>query len=68
MLLLLHKPRQKCGMHFLEDPVAIFESSLEREKLLFKNTGDQTVDGLRAKKERRSTRSRLSVDSGFVGF
>ena len=68
MLLLLHKPRQKRGMHFLEDPVAIFESSLEREKLLSKNTGDQTVGGLRAKKERHSTRSRLRVDSDFVSF
>ena len=30
--------------------------------------GDPTVGGIRAEKERRSTRSRLHVDSGFVSF
>ena len=30
--------------------------------------GDPTVDGLRAEREKRSTRSRLRVDSGFVSF
>ena len=46
------------------------EVFVERERvfLLSKNTGDPTVDGLRAEKERRSTRSRLRVDSDFVSF
>ena len=30
--------------------------------------GDPTVGGVWAKKERRSTRRRLHVDSGFVSF
>ena len=42
---------------------------IERERaLLSKNTGDPTVSGLQDEKERRSTRSRLRVDSGFVSF
>ena len=50
-------------------PVAIFESFLKRERaLLSRNTGDPTVGGLRAEKEKRSTRSRLRVDFGFVSF
>ena len=36
--------------------------------LLSRISGDSTVDGLRAEKEKRSTRSRLRVDSGFVSF
>ena len=36
--------------------------------LLSRNTRDPTVGGLRAKKEKRSTRSGLRVDSGFVSF
>ena len=30
--------------------------------------GDPTIGGLRAEKERRSTRSKLRMDSGFVSF
>ena len=45
------------------------ELGLEREGfLLSKNTGNPTVGGLRAEKEKHSTRSRLRVDSGFVSF
>ena len=40
----------------------------ERVFLLSKNTGNPTVGGLRADKEKRFTRSRLRVDSGFVSF
>ena len=40
----------------------------ERVFLLSRNTGDPTIGGLRAEKERRSTQSRLRVDSGFVSF
>ena len=40
----------------------------ERVFLLSRNTGDPTVGGLRAEKERRSTQSRLRVDSGFASF
>ena len=41
----------------------------EREReLLSKNTQDPTVGGLRSKKGKRSTRSRLRVDPGFVEF
>ena len=36
--------------------------------LLSRISGDPTVSGLRDKKEKRSTRSRLRVDSGFVSF
>ena len=35
---------------------------------LSRNTRDPTVSGLRAEKEKRSTRSRLRVNSGFVSF
>ena len=41
----------------------------ERERtLLSRNTRDPTVGGLRAEKERRSTRSRLRVGTGFWEF
>ena len=42
----------------------------ERRKvfLLSRNTGDPTVGGLRAEKEKRSTQSRLRVDSGLGSF
>ena len=36
--------------------------------LLSRISGDPTVDGLRAEKEKRSTRSKLRVDSGFREF
>ena len=36
--------------------------------LLSRNTRDPTVGSLRDKKEKRSTWSRLRVDSGFVSF
>ena len=36
--------------------------------LLFRISGDPTVGGLRGEKEKRSTRSRLRVDSGFSEF
>ena len=36
--------------------------------LLSRNTRDPIVGGLRAEKEKRSTRSRLRVDSRFVSF
>ena len=36
--------------------------------LLSRISGDPTVDGLRDEKEKRSTRSKLHVDSGFVSF
>ena len=36
--------------------------------LLSRISGDPTVGGLRAEKEKRSTRSKLCVDSGFVSF
>ena len=45
-----------------------FEFFLERERLLSKNTEDPTVGGLRGKKEKCSTRSRLRVDPGFASF
>ena len=54
------------GRDFLEQQ--IFEISLEREKLLSKNTGDPTVDSLRDKKENCSTRRGLRVGTGFVSF
>ena len=52
------------------DPVAsIFERFLERERVLLSRiSGDPTVGGLRAEKEKRSTRSRQRVESGFVSF
>ena len=36
--------------------------------LLSRIFGDPTVGGLRAEKEKRSMRSRLRMDSGFVSF
>ena len=36
--------------------------------LLSRISGDPTVGSLRAEKEKRSMRSRLRVDSGFVSF
>ena len=36
--------------------------------LLSRISGDPTVGGLRDEKEKRSTRSRLREDSGFVSF
>ena len=36
--------------------------------LLSKIPGDRTVGGLRSKKGKRSTRSRLRVDPGFASF
>ena len=36
--------------------------------LLSRISGDPTVGGLRGEKEKRSTRSRLRVDRGFVSF
>ena len=36
--------------------------------LLSRISGDPTIGGLRVEKEKRSTRSRLRVDSGFVSF
>ena len=36
--------------------------------LLSRIPGDSTVGGLRGDKEKRSTRSRLRVDSGIVSF
>ena len=36
--------------------------------LLSEISGDPTVGGLRSKKGKRSTRSRLRVDPGFVSF
>ena len=41
---------------------------LEREKLLFKISGDQTVKILWGKKESCSKRRSLRVDSGFEEF
>ena len=45
-------------------------SWVSREKvfLLSRIPGDPTVGGLRAEKEKRSTRSRLRVDSGLRSF
>ena len=43
------------------------ELGLEREGLS-RNTGDPTVGGLQAEKEKRSTRSRLRVDSRLGSF
>ena len=49
--------------------VAIFlRFSLEREKLLSKNTGDPTVGSLRDKKGNCSTRRGLCMGTGFRGF
>ena len=46
-----------------------FERILERERaLLSRFAHDPTVGGLRDEKEKRSTRNRLRVDSGFSGF
>ena len=52
------------------DPVApFFRAFRERERaLLSRNTQDPTVDGLRGEKEKRSTRSRLRMDSGLGSF
>ena len=36
--------------------------------LLSRISGDPTVGGLRAEKEKRSTRNRVRVDSRFVSF
>ena len=36
--------------------------------LLSRISGDPTIGGLRGEKEKRSTRSRLRVDSGIVSF
>ena len=36
--------------------------------LLSRISGDPAVGGLRVEKEKRSTQSRLHVDSGFVSF
>ena len=36
--------------------------------LLSRISGDPVVGGLRGEKEKRSMRSRLRVDSGFVSF
>ena len=36
--------------------------------LLSRIFGDPTVGGLRDEKEKRSTQSRLRMDSGFVSF
>ena len=48
---------------------SIFESFLKRERVLLSRiSGDPTVGGLQAEKEKRSTRSRLRVGSGFVCF
>ena len=52
------------------DVVACFwEDFRERERgHLSRNTQDPTVGGLLGEKEKRSTRSRLRVDPGFVEF
>ena len=48
---------------------SIVESFLEREcVLLSKISGNRTVGFRRSKKGKRSTRSRLRVDPGFVEF
>ena len=44
------------------------DSSLERERLLSKNTDDPTVGRLRDKKEKCSTRRGLRVCTGFREF
>ena len=47
----------------------LFERILEREReLLSRKTSDPTVGGLRDKKEKRFTRRRLRMDSGFMSF
>ena len=45
-----------------------FKFFLEREPLLFRNTGDSIVGSLRDKKDNCSTRSGLRVGTGFVSF
>ena len=63
------KPTQKREGQFLDPAAMFFESFLERERvLLSKIPDDPTVGGLRDKKEKRSTRSRLRVDPGFGSF
>ena len=50
---------------------AIFEpvgADLRERELLSRFAHDPTVGGLRGKKEKRPTRSRLRVDPGFVSF
>ena len=46
----------------------IFHFVLEREPLLSSFPANPTVGGLRGEKEKRFTRSRLRVDSGFSEF
>ena len=46
----------------------VFERNLLERKLLSRNTQDPTVGGLRGEKKKRSTRSRLRVDSSFSEF
>ena len=48
---------------------SIVESFLERERVfLSRISGDPTVGGLRGKKEKRSTQSKLRMDPGFTSF
>ena len=47
---------------------SFLREAFQREKLLSRNTQDPTVGGLRGKKEKRSMRSRLRLDSGIVSF
>ena len=46
----------------------VWRFSLEREKLLSRNTRDPTVGSLRDKKENCSTRRGLRVGTGFREF
>ena len=67
---LLHlNPKTKNVKIILRDAVSSHLRGFEREReLLSKNTQDPTVSGFRGEKEKRSTRSRLRVDSGFSEF
>ena len=60
--------QKKCEMHLGRSSSQVFEVSLEREKLLSKNTGDPTVGSLRDEKENCSTRRGLRVGTGFASF
>ena len=69
MLHLLHEAKEKNSEIEFGDPVDPDFERVQREReLLSRFAHDPTVGGLRDKKEKRSTQSRLRVDPGFASF